>query len=188
MAETVFFVTGQFSESLVQFRHEENGVIAKSGCATRGFEQDTRSKIRNDGEGAALLCNSKDADKARGPHVTFLPPHFSEQFLNFVRVFCAAACIARGKNARSATQGGNDEAGVVGKNEIIREPAVVQRLPGGVLREGRRGLIKRGKGSETRKERQLDLAGGRARGSQSLKFGELSGVRRREEELNGSGH
>jgi hypothetical protein len=182
MAVEIFFVRRYFRRRAPEVGKQKHGIVTETVCAARLLCENSFDEIGNHCQSPAPPRDGRNADESRAPFVSGFPFHRAQQLTNAIGIRRVRPCIARGMNAGRPAERRHDDTRVVRENRLVRELAVVQRLPRSIFRECRRGLFKRRKLAKIRKQVELQ---GRASGEFSI-LAQFAWIRRCEEDSNGA--
>src|SRR5580704_5578048 len=151
MTVDVFLLRSQFRVSPPQLFEQKYRVVPKSASPTGLFRDHAVCQIRDHGNRSSRLRHGRHANKSRPPFRTSLIAHFAQQFPHAICIGSARPRVSRRMNSRRATQCWYYQPGIIRQHCLIREPAVMQRLPRGIFSKCRSRLLE---GRELAKTRQ----------------------------------
>src|SRR4029077_4416220 len=142
MAVQVFFLARDFGECFSENREEENRIVAESVPPSRFFQKNSFRGCGKYAEHFSGFSDGHHAYKSGPPLLALFSMHFAEHFLNALFVRGIRPGIARGMNPRRAAESGHDEPWVIRDHRSLGKPAVVQRFPRRVFRDGWPNFLK----------------------------------------------
>jgi hypothetical protein len=148
VAVEIFFFARDFGEGFAEGREEEDWVVAEAGGALGTIEEDAID-LRGDYDAdfAALGCGD-DADEMGSAGIAFAATHGVEEFRDAVGVGGVGAGVAGGVDAGGAGKRRDDEAGIVGDDQVVGEAGVVEGFAEGVFGEGGEDFVEGREGGE----------------------------------------
>jgi hypothetical protein len=139
MADFVLLCLTQLSEGAPERRKIKYWIIAESCLATRLFGYYTFCSIREEREHFSSPGRCNHADKPRSACLARHPAHFREKLRNALRIARHRPGISCRLHSWFAAQRGNDEPGIIGKDDFFGASAIVEGFACRVFRE--RGRI-----------------------------------------------
>ncbi len=188
MAVPVFFLGGQFRESLLCGTEVEHRIVAKSACPARRFQDLPVRAIRHDGEGASSFRQRNCTNEVCRALLSPFTAQLSEKFLDSFRIRRIRPRVPCRMHPGRAAESRHCQSRIIGEDQPFLQPRVVQRLAGCIFRECRRAFFERGKRFGVRQQSQFNRDRWRRRRRERAKLREFSRIRRREEKLNGRAH
>ena len=177
MAALIFFFRGKLRECFLERREIEHGIVAESSRSARRLEDFSVNAIRDDGHGASA-CRQRDrANEISNALGSCLTSHLAQELFNPLRIRRLRPGISCGMNPGSTAESRHDQSRVIGEDQAVPMPRVVQRLACRIFGECRSVLLERGKRIETRQQCQFNGEGSRGRRRERAILGELPRIR-----------
>src|SRR6266849_3284757 len=145
MATQIFFFSGKLRKSFLKSREVEHRIVAESARSTRCLQDFSVNTIRDDRHGSSAFRQSDRANEIRHTLGSCFVSHLAQQFFNPLRICRLRPSVSRGMNAWRAAESRHDEPRVVGEDQSVLKPRVMQRLAGRIFGECWSVFLERGK-------------------------------------------